>query len=391
MERSEGVARRDPVVVIGAGPYGMAVTAHLRGRGIETIIAGKPMEFWKGMPPSMHLKSTFSSITISDPERQYTQQRYAAVSKRPIEEPVPLDFLLGYADWFRERHTPDIQPLYAQHVASDGAGYRVTLDDGSEIKASKVVVATGVAHFARMLDYARGLPRELVTHVQEHADFSPWNGKRVAVIGSGESALETAALLHEAGADVEVIARGPVIWIDRRLANDRTRRFFYPPSDVGPAGLAWVVHYPGFFRLLPEQARVKIDQRCVRASGAQWLRSRVDGVVRITERTEVQRAEQRGERLRLWLSDGSTRDLDHLFLGTGYAPNVEKLTFLDESLRQRIATNDGYTILNEWFESSVPGLFFTGAIAGYNFGPICRFIAGTGATARQIARRAAMN
>jgi thioredoxin reductase len=110
----------------------------------------------------------------------------------------------------------------------------------------------------------------------------------------------------------------------------------------------------------------------MRASGAQWLRPRVDGVVRITERTEVRRAEQRGEKLWLSLTDGTTRGLDRLFLGTGYAPNVEKLIFLDKSLRQRIATNDGYTVLNEWFESSVPGLFFTGAIAGYNFGPICR-------------------
>ncbi len=378
-------------MVIGAGPYGMAVTTHLRARGIETVIAGKPMEFWKTMPPSMHLKSTFSSITISDPERQYTQQRYAAASGRQIEEPVPLDFLLGYAEWFQKHNTPDILPLYAQHVTSEGAGYRVTLEDGRDIKASQVVVATGVAHFARFPDYTHDLPRELVTHVQDHRDFSPWSGKRVAVIGSGESALESAALLHEAGAEVEVIARGPVIWIDRRLANDRTRRIFYPPSDVGPAGVAWLVHYPSVFRLLPDAARTRIDQRCVRASGAQWLRSRVDGVVNITERTEVLRAEQRGDGLRLELSGGATRDLDHLFLGTGYAPNVEKLTFLDAGLRKRIATNDGYTVLNEWFESSAPGLFFTGAIAGYNFGPICRFIAGTGATARQIARRAAMN
>ncbi len=369
----------------------MAVTAHLRNRGVETLIAGKPMEFWKRMPPGMHLKSSYSSITISDPERRYTQQRYAAASGRPAEEPVPLAFLLGYAEWFQRHNTPDILALYARHVASDGAGYRVTLEDGQEIKTSKVVIATGVAHFARYPDYTRGLPPELVTHVQDHADFSPWSGKRVAVIGSGESALESAALLHEAGAEVEIIARGPVIWIDRRLANERTRRIFYPPSDVGPAGVAWLVHYPGFFRLLPESARVRIDQRCVRASGAPWLRPRVDGVVRVTERTEIQRAEQRGDRLWLTLSDGATRELDHLFLGTGYAPDVGKLTFLDERLHQRIASNNGYTVLNEWFESSVPGLFFTGAIAGYNFGPICRFIAGTGATARQISHRVAMS
>jgi cation diffusion facilitator CzcD-associated flavoprotein CzcO len=365
----------------------MAVTAHLRGRGIETVTVGKPMEFWKNMPPSMHLKSTYSSITISDPVRAFTQQRYAEYKNWRVEEPVPLDFLLGYADWFRENNTPDIIEQYARHVTYDSAGYHVTLEDGQEIAASQVVIATGVAPFAVFPQYTRDLSADLVSHVQEHRDFAAWSGKRVAVIGSGESALESAALLHEAGAEVEVIARGPIIWIDRRLANERTRRLFYPSSDVGPAGVAWLVHFPGVFRMLPEQARIRIDERCVRPSGAQWIRSRVDGVVRLTPHTEVTTAAERGGGLHLTLSDGATRELDHLFLGTGYAPDVNKLTFLDQSLRRRVATSDGYTVLNEWFESSVPGLYFTGAIAGYNFGPICRFIAGTGATARQIARR----
>lgn len=382
---------RDRVLVIGAGPYGMAVTAHLRGRGIDTVTVGKPMEFWKNMPPSMHLKSTFSSITISDPVRAFTQQRYAEYKNWPIEEPVPLDFLLGYAEWFRENNAPNIIEQYARQVIRDDAGYHVTLDDGQQIQASQVVVATGVAPFAVFPEYTRGLSADVVTHVQDHRDFSAWSGKRVAVIGSGESALESAALLHEAGAEVEVIARGPIIWIDRRLANERTRRIFYPASDVGPAGVAWLVHFPGVFRMLPEQARIRIDERCVRPSGAQWLRSRVDGVVKLAPHTEVTTATERDGGLHLTLSDGTTRDLDHIFLGTGYAPDVNKLTFLDESLRKRIATNDGYTVLNEWFESSVPGLYFTGAIAGYNFGPICRFIAGTGSTARQIARRVAMS
>ncbi len=104
-------------------------------------------------------------------------------------------------------------------------------------------------------------PTALVTHTQEHTDFSPYRGQRVAVVGSGESALESAALLHEAGAEVEVIARGPVVWINRGLANKFTRRIFYPPSDVGPAGVSWLVNYPGIFRMLPDEARAKIDRR----------------------------------------------------------------------------------------------------------------------------------
>lgn len=378
-----------PVVVVGAGPYGLAVSAHLRGQGVETQTFGKPMEFWQKMPPSMHLKSTYSSITISDPQRQYTQQRYAEKSGTPVEEPVPLPFLLGYAEWFRQNNVPDIDTAYVSNVARDGKRFRVTLDDGREVAASQVVVASGVARFANIPGYARDLPETLVTHTQEHTDFSPYSGQQVVVVGGGESALESAALLHEAGAEVEVIAREPVIWINRGLANNLTRRIFYPPSDVGPAGLAWVVNFPGVFRMLPENARKTIDHRCVRPSVAPWLRHRVEHKLRVTESTSITSATPRGERLALTLSDGTSREIDHLFLGTGYAPDVERLTFLEPDLRARIIRNNGYTVLNEWFESSVPGVYFTGAIAGYTFGPICRFIAGTGACARQIARRAA--
>ncbi len=127
----------------------------------------------------------------------------------------------------------------------------------------------------------------------------------------------------------------------------------------------------------------------VRPSVAPWLRHRVENQLQITENTEVAQATQTGQGLTLTLSDGTTREIDHLFLGTGYAPDVERLTFLAPELRAQVLRNNGYTLLNEWFESSVPGLYFTGAIAGYNFGPICRFIAGTGACARQISRRAA--
>jgi thioredoxin reductase len=377
------------VVVVGAGPYGLAVSAHLKGRGVETLTFGKPMEFWRKMPPSMCLKSTYSSITISDPQRRFTQQRYAEKSGDPVAEPVPLPFLLGYAEWFRQHNVPDIDTTYVENVTRDGAGFRVALADGREVAASQVVVASGVAPFANIPTYARNLPDALVTHTQEHTDFSPYRGQRVAVVGSGESALESAALLHEAGAEVEVIARGPVIWINRGLANKLTRRIFYPPSDVGPAGVSWLVNYPGVFRMLPDDTRAKIDRRCVRPSVAPWLRHRVEHKLQVTENTEVMSATQTGQRLALTLSDGTTRELDHLFLGTGYAPDVERLAFLAPELRARVIRNNGYTLLNEWFESSVPGLYFTGAIAGYNFGPICRFIAGTGACARQIARRAA--
>ena len=98
-------------------------------------------------------------------------------------------------------------------------------------------------------------------------------------MGSGQSAFETAALLYEAGARVELIARGPIIWIDRLIARytGPAKRIFYPPSEVGPAGISWIVAFPQFYRHLPEETRIAIDARSVRPAVARWMRPRNRG------------------------------------------------------------------------------------------------------------------
>src|SRR6202035_5077192 len=171
------------------------------------------------------------------------------------------------------------------------------------------------------------------------------------------------------------IARGPVLWVNRKLY-DRTglaRRIFYPPTDVGPPGLNWLIAFPLLLRHLPAATRLRIHRRAVRPAGARWLRPRVDGRVRITAGTSVSAARLTGGRLRLELDDGTSRDVDHLLLGTGYRPSLEKLPFIDASLRRRVETSQGFPILNEWFESSIPRLHFIGGVAGYSFGPLCNF------------------
>jgi thioredoxin reductase len=276
-------------------------------------------------------------------------------------------------------------------VVQDGKGFHLELEDGRSIKASRVVVAAGISSFANILDFAAHLPAHFVSHSQDHADFSQFQEKKVVVVGSGQSALESAALLHEAGASVELIARGPVLWIDRRLYRytGPAKRIFYPPSDVGPPGINWLVSFPLLYRHFSDEARRSLDERAVRPAGAPWLRPRVEDRISITANTSIVSATEQGQAVNLELSDGSTRLVDHVVLGTGYKPNMGALPFIDASLRQNVRECDGFPVLNEWFESSVEGLHFTGALAGYNFGPLCRFVVGSKVAARQIARSAA--
>lgn len=380
----------DTTVVIGAGPYGLSVAAHLRARGIPTLILGKPMEFWEKMPPKMYLKSSWSALSISDPAGKYGLNRFSKIFGITRQNPVLLQTFLKYGHWFQQQVVPEVDQTYVQRLAQDGKRFHLDLADGRSIKASKVIVAAGISSFANIPDFAAHLPPALASHSQAHTDFSQFNGKTVVVVGSGQSALEAAALLYEAEAAAELIARGPVIWIDRRLYRytGPVKRIFYPPSDVGPPGINWLVSFPLLFRRFSDEARRSLDARAVRPAGASWLRSRVEGKVNITEGASIVSATEQGAKVHLKLSDGTTRNVDHIVLGTGYHANIHALKFIDPSLLLKVQEHNGSPLLNEWFESSVPHLHFVGAPAGYIFGPLCRFVVGSKVSARQIARHA---
>ena len=378
-------------VVIGAGPYGLSVAAHLKARGIPTQVFGKPMEFWDKMPPRMYLKSSWSGLSLFEPSGEYSLSRYSESVGVVQQQPVPLRHFLNYGHWFQKQVVPDVDETYVEHLAQNGSGFSLELADGRMVKARKVVLAVGVAAFAHIPEFARDLPPTLASHSQDHSDFSSFKGKNTVVVGNGQSALESAALLHEAGASVELLSRGPVRWIGRKLyaLPGPLKRIFYPPSDVGPPGVNWLVASPLLYSHFPTQMRVSLDDRAVRPSGAPWLRGRVEGHVALTENTSVVSAKVQGEQVQLTLSDGTKRTVDHIVLGTGYQADVDALTFIDVTLRQRIRTRHGYPLLNEWFESSVPELHFTGGSAWYNFGPLCRFVVGAKVPAQQIAKHAA--
>lgn len=379
------------VAVIGAGPYGLSVAAHLRARNVPTVVLGEPMESWAAMPARMNLKSVWSASSLADPDAAFSLDRYCQQTGTAATEPIPLSFFIEYAQWFLEHAVRDVDRARVTSLVRDGQSFRLELSDGRELQAGKVVVAIGVRQFAYIPDFARSLPPQLTSHTGDHVDLSCFRDARVALVGAGQSALETAAILKDEGAEVELIARGSVIWINRALYTQRgpVRRILYPPSDVGPPGLNWLCAAPLLMSRMPVNMRQKIETRAVRPAGAQWLRSRVEGKIPITTHTKILAVVPSGQGLRMYLGDGTTRDVDHLMLGTGYKPNVRQIPFLDPALLAQVGERDGFPMLNQSFESSVPGLHFVGGLAGRTFGPICRFVSGARVTAQQVARRAA--
>jgi hypothetical protein len=99
-------------------------------------------------------------------------------------------------------------------------------------------------------------------------------------------------------------------------------------------------------------------------------------------------ADVRNGRVALQLTDpnGQSKVLaaDHVIAATGYRFNFQNLPFLDKNLKQRIRHEEYMPQLSSNFESSVPGLYFTSLASANSFGPVMRFLAGTGFTARRI-------
>lgn len=387
---SSGQANTCEVAVIGAGPYGLSVAAHLNRAGLATHVFGEPMAFWRAnMPSGMILRSPWRATHLSDPERALSLDAYASAHGLDSGKPLPLEQFIAYGEWFQRRAVPDIDRRAVRLIDTARNGFCLTLDDGGIVNAARVVVATGLRNQEYRPPLLRDLPAALVSHTSEHADLSVFRGQRVGVIGRGQSACESAALLDEAGAEAEIISRGDIRWLGiaknaaaRKSLRRKLREAVASPSEIGPFPLSWLVEAPGAVRLLPPQMREEFSRRCLKAAASGWLKPRFANVTCRTGRS-IMRARVLGGRVALDLDDG-TQSFDHVLLGTGYRVDISRLGILAPQLLDRIASADGSPLLGRGFESSVPGLHFVGSYAVKSFGPLLRFIAGAPDAARQV-------
>ncbi len=376
--------------VIGAGPHGLAAAAHLRRAGEELQVFGDPMSFWQTMPAGMLLRSNWTATCIAEFDGPLSLDSYLAETGRAMTRPFPLEEFITYGLWVQSMVAPDADCRRVLHVARSGSGFVLTFDDESRLRADRVVVAAGISDFVNRPDVMAGLPSELASHTGDHRDLSVFQDKEVLVVGGGQSALESAALMHESGAAVEVVARADHLnWLHggkyhRKLG--RLAPLVYAPTDVGPMGISRIVAVPGLFRRMPRVAQDKMARRAIRPAGAAWL---VDRLAEVPVRTGVTvlTARPKGDRLEVALSDGRTRLVDHLMFGTGYRVDLNRYSFLDPGLTRQVRTVHGYPVLRPGMESSVPKLHFLGAPGAYSFGPIMRFVAGGWFGAETLSRR----
>jgi hypothetical protein len=373
------------VAIIGAGPYGLCAASYLRTiKGLELRVFGEPMSFWAGMPVGMLLRSNWTATQISDPQHRLTLEAFQAATGCSFTLPVPLERFIEYGRWYQRYAVPDVDARSIVRIERAPSQFQIMVDDGEVIGARRVIVAAGIGGFAWRPPQFADLPRELASHTAEHRDLSVFSGRKVLVVGGGQSALESAALMHESGAEVEVVARTRKIhWLQgfaSKTLHHRlgpiVRHLLYAPTDVGPAVLSQLLARPHLLQRLPRSLQSRLRKRATRPAGARWLVDRLQSVpIRLGR--GVASALPKETQLRVRLDDGSERIVDHLLLGTGYRIDISNYKFLAPELLRSIHSLNGFPVLRGGLETSVDGLHMLGAPAAWSFGPIMQFVSGS--------------
>jgi thioredoxin reductase len=388
------------LVVVGAGPYGLSIASHAAAAGLRLCVLGRPMASWRDhMPRGMFLKSEPQASNLSDPTGSYALEAYCGQHGLQFHhgKPLPIGTFTEYGLWFAEHAVPLVRDLTVTSVQPHRGGFLVTTEEGETIESRTVTLAVGVMPFVHYPPELLRLPPELYSHSSSHRDLAPFTGKDVTVLGGGQAALETAALLAEHGAHARVVARGPGLnWntVPLPLQRGRWQSVRHPHSGLGSGWTTWAwAELPWVFRRLPAATRGRIAVTALGPAGAWWLRERFESRVPVLLGHRLRRASAEGGLARLDFTtpdaarSSSTLVTDHVVAATGFRPDLHRLGLLDQDVQLRLRTvgRAGATPeLNAGFESSLPGLFFAGLMTAPAYGPAMRFVHGATFTADRL-------
>jgi hypothetical protein len=382
------------VTIIGAGPYGLSLAAHLRSRRVKYRIFGESMRFWRDMPIGVNLKSLAFATNIYVPQRGNSFPQWCVQNGLEDFEPCTMQSFAAYGCEMQKRFVPDLEEVLVTNVQMRDRQFEVTLASGERFSARKVAVCTGLSGLAHVPTVLQNLGRDRMRHTFDISDYGEFRNKTVAVIGAGASAIEAGALVHEAGGSSEVFVRGQEAVFHGRTPRDRPlwQRVKDPITVLGASRKSWVLqNLPLLVHRLPRERRTRFAKGYLGPASPWWIQDRVLGKVPIRTQHELVEAGTSGGRVQLKFRNGggSSRaaDVDFVIAGTGYDGDVARLGFLDPELLRRIECIERAPSLNSHFESTVPGLHFVGPLSFMSFGPLFRFVAGAKVAAPRVARR----
>ena len=388
-------------VIIGAGPYGLSLAAQLQAAATEFRIFGTSMHFWSNhMPCGMRLKSEGFASDLYDAGSEFTLKAYCAengIEYRDIGLPVPLGTFVAYGREFQRRYVPRLEDVQVLSLSRRHAGFRLQTSTGEIVSARRVVIAAGILNFAYVPPPLTQLPTELVSHSSAHSDLTRFRDRRVAVVGAGASALDLAALLLDAGAKVDLIARRSAIAFHDAPIEPRPllQKLRAPRSGLGTGWRSRMcADAPIVFHAMPQSFRIRVVERHLGPAPGWFVRDAVIGRLPMHLSASLTNAQVVDDGVRLSLNQQNVGDtqleVDHVIAATGYRVDLSKIPFIEQELLAEMNKVDGTPVLSRHFESpSVPGLYIIGAAAANSFGPLLRFAYGAKFAAKRVASRLA--
>jgi thioredoxin reductase len=339
------------------------------------------MAFWKhNMPRGMLLRSGLDWHL--DASGVHTLKAFLEERRIPrtAAEPMPVKTFCDYAEWFRECKQIAVQPLHVNRVCRVDGQFEAHCDDGETIRARRVVAAPGLAPFTNVpSELSAGLPCDRMAHTATFVDFRRLAGKRCLILGGRQSAFEWAALMIEDGVES----------IDLVFRHD-TPRFVISDWSFTDAMIDNTLRMRGWFRRLDPSEREAIHKRFWSMGRLQlepWLWPRVNKKnVRLWPNSRIRewRPTSRGT-IEARLDRGNWLSVDHVLFATGYRVDLSRVLYLAENVAQDgLRVNDGVPVLDEDFQTTLPGLYIVGQASVPQFGPFFGFIRGCIASARIV-------
>jgi thioredoxin reductase len=383
------------VAIIGAGPYGLSLAAHLAAAGVNFRIFGRPMGLWRDhMPENMMLKSNGYASNLSAPDGAASSLksfcRLHGLEYGDLNVPVPRSTFVAYADWFRARHVPMLEEQMVTGLDRSGDAYLLTLENGERVTAAQVVLAVGITAFAHTPAALASLPSHLASHSFDHVTVGQFAGKDVVVVGAGASAVNLAYELREAGARTSLLVRGPLVEYHEPPNPKALSPWQLLTNPPAPFGQGWrsllPARLPSLFYRLPEKWRARSIRSHMKPAAGWFMRDKVMGLVPELLGRSITGAVAADGKVQLSLSTGEILSCDHVIAATGYRMDLNRLSFLAPRLARAIARPGKVLEVTPSFETDLEGLYALGPLAMENFGPLLRFVCGASFAAPRLAR-----
>jgi thioredoxin reductase len=382
------------IAIIGAGPYGLSLAAHLSAANLNVRVFGQPMQFWRtNMPEGMVLKSEGFASNLWHPDGAFTLKDYCSERGLPYRDsglPVPLQTFCDYGQAFQKRFVPNLDRRWVNGLDRDGDGFVLRLQDGEPVTARRVVIAAGIGSFHQTPSELDAIAGPLCSHSTDNHSLERFVGKEVLVIGGGASGVELAALISQRGGAATVATRraripfcGPPA--DRSLL-DKIKQ---PETGLGTGWRSWAcVMAPMLFYQMPRAFRHLVVRKHLGPAPGWTSRAEVERNVTVLLQANLVASRVRNGRASVTFKiDGKTErtvEADHVISATGFEVDMRRLRFIGPSIMERLHCADFTPVLSPHFETSVPGLFAVGITASNNFGPLLRFAYGAGFASHRL-------